>query len=141
MRVTHGDMKLNNILFCQQTHTPKSIIDLDTCMVGDYLYDYGDFMRIACANCAEDESDLSKVQINQNFVKAACSGFKDGYINALALASWDTLKSAAAEITLTIATRFLTDYLDGDRYFRTKFDSHNLVRARCQLELFKRWIS
>lgn len=135
LKVTHGDMKLNNCLFSKDLRSIKAIIDLDTCMVGDYLYDYADFCRFACATAKEDELDLSKVEVNIEYLKCAESGFIEGFQGALTYDQRTAFTKAAASLSLTIGVRFLTDYLIGDKYFSISYPEHNLVRGRNQLKL------
>ena len=134
LRVTHNDTKLNNVLFDAKTRRALCIIDLDTVMPGSALYDYGDSIRFGAATAPEDEPDLSKMGINLELFRV----YTEGYLTAcrsLTEKETELLPLGAKIITLELAVRFLTDYLDGDRYFKTAYPEHNLVRTRAQLKL------
>lgn len=136
LRVTHNDTKTNNVLFDKDTLEPLVVIDLDTVMPGLAAHDFGDTIRFAANTAAEDEADVSKVSLNLELYRA----FAEGYIGAagdlLTPAELDSMALGAATITLELASRFLDDYITGDKYFKTLYPGHNLVRTRCQLALF-----
>ena len=136
LRVTHNDTKTNNVLFDKDTLEPLVVIDLDTVMPGLAAHDFGDTIRFAANTAAEDEPDVSKVSLNLELYKA----FAEGYIGAagdlLTPAELESMALGAATITLELASRFLDDYITGDKYFKTLYPGHNLVRTRCQLALF-----
>ena len=136
-RVTHNDTKTNNVLFDKDTLEPLVVIDLDTVMPGLAAHDFGDTIRFAANTAAEDEADLSKVSLDLDLFRA----FAEGYISAagdlLTEAEKESMALGAATITLEQAARFLDDYITGDKYFKTLYPGHNLVRTRCQLALFK----
>lgn len=136
-RVTHNDTKCNNVLFDRVTKEPIVVIDLDTIMPGMAAYDFADAVRFIANTSVEDEPDLSKVA----FDKAKFHAFADGFIGAAGAAltetELDSLVKAAFSITIELASRFLDDYLTGDQYFRCAYPKHNLVRARCQIQLAK----
>ncbi len=137
LRVTHNDTKTNNVLFDKDTLEPLVVIDLDTVMPGLAAHDFGDTIRFAANTAAEDEVDLAKVSLDLELYRA----FAEGYIGVVG--EWLTpeeLESMAlgtATITLELAVRFLDDYITGDKYFKTLYPKHNLVRARCQLALYE----
>ncbi len=136
LRVTHNDTKLNNVLLNRKTRKAMCVLDLDTVMPGSSLYDYGDSIRFGAATAAEDEKDLSKMSINLELFRV----YTAGYLTAcpgLTEKERELLPLGAKIITLELAVRFLTDYLDGDLYFKTAYEEHNLVRARTQLKLVK----
>lgn len=135
LRVTHNDTKINNILFDSRTHEPLAVIDLDTVMPGSVLYDFGDLVRSSVGTCAEDEPDLSKLALRPGTYDALATGFKEGMGEAMTALEEDHLRFAARYMCLLIGTRFLTDYLLGDTYFRTSRDEHNLDRCRTQFGL------
>jgi N-acetylhexosamine 1-kinase len=139
-KITHGDMKLNNILFQGTSHTVCAVIDLDTCMVGDYLFDYGDFMRVACATAAEDEKEEHRIGVSVEAIRATFSGLARAGLS-LSAGEKEALVYAGAALALTVGTRFLTDYLQGDSYFHIAYPEHNLVRARNQILLAERFIA
>ena len=139
-RVTHGDMKLNNALFDASTNAVKAIIDLDTCMIGDYLYDYGDFMRVGCSTAAEDEPDIALISVNREFTKAAVTAIMQQMSQVLSKEEKNIFPKAPAAMAMTIGCRFLTDYIQGDTYFGIAYPEHNLVRARNQLALCREFL-
>jgi len=135
LRVTHNDTKVNNVMMDKMTGDYLTVIDLDTVMLGSSLYDFGDGVRSACANAIEDEADLSKVFIRLDLLEA----FTDGYLSEMApyLTEDEVCNMAEAieTITFELGMRFLNDYINGDTYFKTNYDKHNLVRARNQFKL------
>lgn len=134
-RPTHGDMKLNNLLFDVATHKPIAVIDLDTCMEGSYLFDFGDMVRTACASAKEDEPDVSLVDIREDLFEGIVSGYAISMGAFLTPYEKAHLVDASRLLALTVGVRFLTDYLSGDAYFRISYPDHNLVRARSQFAL------
>ena len=137
IRVTHNDTKTNNILFDRATLDPLVIIDLDTCMPGLACYDFGDTIRFAACTAEEDERDCSKMKLDLTLFRAYAEGYLSETADFLTEAERESLPTGAAVITLELASRFLGDYLVGDKYFRIDYPEHNLVRARAQLALFK----
>ena len=135
LRVTHNDTKLNNILFDADTHKGLCVIDLDTIMPGLSLYDFGDAIRFGAKTAEEDEPDLSKVSISLPLYEAYTKGYLSSCAAALTRAEIDSLAFSAFLMTYECGIRFLTDYLDGDVYFRTEYPEHNLVRARNQFKM------
>ena len=110
------------------------VLDLDTVMPGSSLYDYGDSIRFGAATAAEDEKDLSKMGINLHLFQVYTAGYLAA-CKSLTPKELELLPLGAKIITLELAVRFVTDYLDGDRYFRVAYPEHNLVRARAQMKL------
>ena len=135
LRVTHNDTKLNNILFDADTHKGLCVIDLDTIMPGLSLYDFGDAIRFGAKTAEEDEPDLSKVSVSLPLYEAFTRGYLSSCAAALTRAEVDSLAFSAFLMTYECGVRFLTDYLDGDVYFRTAYPEHNLVRARNQFKM------
>ena len=135
MRVTHNDTKCNNVMFDRDTKEPLAVIDLDTVMPGFTAYDYGDAVRFAANTAAEDEPDTSKVSLDLRLCRAFTDGFVGKIRDRLRPEEVNTLPDGLLLITLELAARFLTDYLDGDRYFKIRTGGHNLVRARNQIAL------
>ena len=135
IRVTHNDTKLNNILMDSVTGDPVCIIDLDTIMPGSVLYDFGDAIRFGASSAAEDETDLSKVYMREDAFCAFAEGFVSGLEGSLTEAEINELPMGALVITLETGIRFLTDYLNGDTYFKIHREGHNLDRARSQFSL------
>ena len=134
LRVTHNDTKLNNVLLDAETRKALCVIDLDTVMPGSSLYDYGDAIRFGAATAAEDEKDLSKVEMDLSLFRV----FTRGYIEAcpgLTEKELEYMPLGAKTMTMECGVRFLTDYLDGDNYFAIHREGHNLDRARTQFKL------
>ena len=137
LRVTHNDTKINNVLFDAKTKKPLVVIDLDTVMPGLAMHDFGDAVRFAASTAAEDEVDLSCVSLDLDKYRAFAKGFIRYTKNALTEREIDTMALGAVTITLELASRFLDDYLLGDKYFKIHYEGHNLVRTRCQLRLLE----
>lgn len=137
LRVTHNDTKSNNVLFDENTMNHLAVIDLDTVMPGLVGFDFGDAIRFAANTCAEDERDIKKVKLDENKFRAFTKGFVQTVGKSLTDAEKNTLSLGAATMAAECGMRFLTDYLDGDKYFATSYEGQNLVRARCQLALAK----
>lgn len=135
LRVTHNDTKLNNILFEEKTGESLAVIDLDTVMPGSALYDFGDSIRFGASTAAEDERNLNAVSVNLDYFKAYAEGFLSQAGSVLTKAEKENLAFSSKLITLELAMRFLSDYLNGDVYFKTDYSDHNLVRAKNQLKL------
>ncbi len=135
LRVTHNDTKLNNVLFDEKTDKAICVIDLDTVMPGLALYDFGDSIRFGANTAAEDEKDLSKVSVNLDYFEAYAKGFLSQAGESFNDAEIDNLAFASILMTFECGMRFLTDYLNGDTYFKTAYDNHNLVRAKDQFAL------
>ena len=137
LRVTHNDTKINNVLFDPVTHKSLTVIDLDTVMPGLAMHDFGDAVRFGASTAAEDEADLSLVAFDLEKYRAFAEGFIGRTREALTKKELDTMALGALTITIELASRFLDDYLLGDKYFSVNYEGHNLVRARCQLHLAK----
>jgi Ser/Thr protein kinase RdoA (MazF antagonist) len=130
-RVTHNDTKLNNVLLDDVTAEGVCVIDLDTTMPGSALYDFGDMVRTAAPTTREDDPDLSQLDIRLDRFEALVRGYLSS-ASFLNPAERDHLAFAGKLLTLECGIRFLTDYLQGDVYFKIKRPSHNLDRARNQ---------
>lgn len=128
LRVTHNDTKLNNVLIDEKTFEGVAIIDLDTIMPGSLLYDVGDGIRSACSNSFEDETDLSKVFINIDLVKSYLKGYLSEMGDFLTPDEITYLGQSIRILTYELTLRFLTDYINGDIYFKTKYPEHNKDR-------------
>lgn len=135
LRVTHNDTKLNNVMLDYDTHKALCVIDLDTIMPGSSLYDYGDSIRFGAATAAEDEQDLSKVSMSLELFQTYTEGYLSACGDALTETELDMLPIGAKMMTMECGMRFLTDYLNGDTYFRTTRPGQNLDRARTQIRL------
>jgi len=142
LRVTHNDTKFNNVLFDNKTRKPICIIDLDTVMPGSALFDYGDAVRCGAATAAEDEKDLDKMELDLVKFEAFTKGFIEACPDLTKL-EIQMMPMGVKVIALELGMRFLTDHLDGDRYFAIHREGHNLDRARTQLKLVadieKKW--
>lgn len=134
-RVTHNDTKLNNILLDKETKKALCVIDLDTIMPGASVFDYGDSIRFGANTAAEDEQDLDKVSLSLPLFEAYTKGFLEGCQGSLTEEETALLPWGAKLMTLECGMRFLTDYLEGDTYFRIHRPDHNLDRARTQFAL------
>ena len=133
LRVTHNDTKLNNVMLDATTRKALCVIDLDTVMPGLAAYDFGDSIRFGASTAAEDEKDLSKVMVNLDLFRI----YTRGFLSACDLTDREieTLHYGAKTMTLECGVRFLTDYLQGDHYFRIHRPEHNLDRCRTQFKL------
>ena len=141
LRVTHNDTKTSNILFDANTFEHLSVIDLDTVMPGLVAFDFGDAIRTAASTGEEDERDLDKVAIDMDKYEAFTRGFVGEVGDAITEAERDSLAMGAIAMTLECGLRFLTDYINGDKYFKIHYPDQNLVRARCQFALAKDMIA
>ena len=134
-RVTHNDTKLNNILIDNATGKAKCVIDLDTVMPGAAAYDFGDSIRFGASTGAEDETDLSKISVDVHLFEVFAKGYLSTANKFLTPAEKDSLVTGAYLMTLECGVRFLTDYLNGDVYFKIHRENHNLDRCRTQFKL------
>ena len=137
LRVTHNDTKLNNILIDRESHEGICVIDLDTTMPGLSMNDFGDSIRFGANHSREDEKDLSKVNFDIELYEVFTRGFIQGAQGGLTEAELEYLPWGARLMTLECGIRFLTDYLDGDNYFRIHYPDQNLDRCRTQFKLVK----
>lgn len=135
LRVTHNDTKYNNILMDKDTNEPLCVIDLDTVMPGLTMYDFGDAIRFAANTAAEDERDLDKVGLNMEHYREFTKGFMTASKDFLTRNEIDNMAMGAIVITIELASRFLADHINGDKYFRIHRENQNLDRARCQIKL------
>ena len=137
LRVTHNDTKLNNILIDRTTGEGICVIDLDTTMPGLSINDFGDSIRFGANHSKEDEKDLTKVNFDIDLYEVYTRGFLEGAKGSLTAAELEYLPWGARLMTLECGIRFLTDYLDGDHYFRIHYADQNLDRCRTQFKLVK----
>ena len=131
LRATHNDTKLNNVLLDSVTREPVCVIDLDTVMPGLAAYDFGDAIRFGASTTPEDEPGELDFELFESFAM----GFVQN--NSLTQAEKTSLSMGALIMTLECGSRFLTDYLSGDSYFKISAPDHNLRRAEAQLSLAK----
>jgi Ser/Thr protein kinase RdoA (MazF antagonist) len=134
LRVTHNDTKFNNILLDEKDRA-QCIVDLDTVMPGYVAYDFGDAIRTLINTGAEDESDLSKISLNMPIFEAFATGYLTESVEWLTEGEIKSICLAVPLFPYMQGVRFLTDYLQGDTYYKTDFPDHNLRRARAQFEL------
>ena len=137
LRVTHNDTKINNVLFDRETRRALVVIDLDTVMPGLVGHDFGDAIRFAANFVEEDWPEAEKAGVNLNVYWAFAEGFLKKTAATLTEAEVDTLGPSCFALACELATRFLDDYIVGDKYFKIKNPQHNLTRTRCQIALAK----
>lgn len=135
LRVTHNDTKLNNIMFDEYSKKAICVIDLDTVMPGFAVNDFGDSIRFGASTATEDEQDLSKVSCDMELFECYVEGFLKGCEGKLTPSEVQLLPMGAKVMTFECGMRFLTDYLEGDHYFKIHREDHNLDRARTQFKL------
>ncbi len=137
LRVTHNDTKLNNFLFQKDDDECVCLVDLDTVMPGSLLYDYGDALRVGASSAAEDEPDLSKVNFRIEPFEQFTRGLLEVFANDITERELELMPYSHLLMTFEVGIRFLTDYLDGDVYFKTAYSEHNIDRARNQFKLVR----
>lgn len=137
IRLTHNDTKINNVLLDKETLKSVAVIDLDTVMPGTILYDFGDMIRTYSSPAEEDEKDLSKVVLRLDIFKAFSRGYLSELKDLLTTKEKETLVFGGKIMTFMIGLRFLTDFLEGDVYFKTSRADQNLDRCRTQFKLLK----
>ena len=135
LRVTHNDTKLNNIMIDKNTGEAICVIDLDTVMPGLAMNDFGDAIRFGASTAAEDEPDLDKVWCDMELFENYTRGFLEGCDGKLTNKEVEMLPMGAKVMTFECGMRFLTDYLQGDTYFKVHRDGQNLDRCRTQFKL------
>ena len=135
LRVTHNDTKLNNIMIDNETGKGICVIDLDTVMPGLAMHDFGDAIRFGANTAAEDEKDLDKVWFDIDLFDIYAKGFIEGCNGKLTAKEIELLPMGAKVMTFECGMRFLTDYLQGDTYFKVHRERHNLDRCRTQFKL------
>ncbi|MBQ8295440.1 MAG: aminoglycoside phosphotransferase family protein [Clostridia bacterium] len=141
LRVTHNDTKTSNVLFDAKTFEHLSVIDLDTVMPGLVAFDFGDAIRVAASTGEEDERDLSTVAVDMEKYEAFTRGFVREIGDFITEAEKASLALGAVAMTVECGVRFLTDYINGDIYFKIHYPDQNLVRAKCHLKLARDMIT
>ncbi len=136
-RVTHNDTKINNILFSEKEDEALCVIDLDTVMPGTILFDIGDMIRTATSTALEDEIDYSKMKCNVEYFEALIKGYLTIADEFISEAEKELIVESGRNITQIMAVRFLTDYINGDIYYSTTHENHNLERCKTQIALMK----
>lgn len=143
LRVTHNDTKLNNVMIDDKTRKGICVIDLDTVMPGLAVNDFGDSIRFGASTGAEDEVDLDKIECDMGLFEIYTKGFIEGCNGKLTKEEMQALPIGAKVMTFECGMRFLTDYLQGDTYFKIHRKDHNLDRCRTQFKLVadmeKKW--
>ncbi|MGB1263711.1 MAG: phosphotransferase enzyme family protein [Cognaticolwellia sp.] len=137
LRVTHNDTKINNLLFSHSNNNPVAVIDLDTCMAGYLMHDFGDMVRSCCSSIAEDSAKLDDMAIDFDILSALTTAYIAGFKGTLTGIEHSSLLLGIKLMPFMLGIRFLTDFLNGDNYFKTDNATHNLVRAKNQLQLYK----
>ena len=137
IRVTHNDTKLNNILVDKDTGVGIALIDLDTVMPGSSLFDLGDGIRSACSNTFEDDKDLNNIYLNLELTKSYLKGYLEEMAGCLNQDELYYIGASIKILTYELTLRFLTDYINGDTYFKVKYKEHNAVRFKNQYTLLK----
>jgi len=135
LRVTHNDTKFNNVLIDNKSGEGICVIDLDTVMPGSSLYDFGDSIRSGANTSEEDERDLTKISLDLGLFEEFTRGYLELAGEFLTPIEIKYLSFSARLITLELGMRFLTDHINGDVYFKTNYEGHNLVRTRAQFKL------
>ncbi|MCK5528503.1 MAG: aminoglycoside phosphotransferase family protein [Kiritimatiellae bacterium] len=135
IRIIHGDPKVDNIMIDNFTGYGIGIIDLDTVKPGLLHYDFGDALRSACNPAGEDETDLDSVFFDIDLCAAFVEGYMEQAKNFITEADRNYLFDAIHLITFELGLRFFQDYLAGDKYFKVRFEGHNLNRAKVQFKL------
>ncbi|WP_394148211.1 phosphotransferase enzyme family protein [Shewanella atlantica] len=137
LRTCHNDTKINNMLFDKRDMSSLAIIDLDTCMKGHLMYDFGDMVRTFCSPEEEDSTVLENVRVRESVFAAICRGYLSELGDVLSREERASLWLGARVICLMIGVRFLTDHLNGDVYFHIHHENHNLERAANQFTLYR----
>lgn len=138
-RVIHHDTKINNVLFDDHKKS-LCVIDLDTVMPGYFISDVGDMMRTYLSEANEEETDLSKIKIRKEFYRAIFNGYMKEMNGVLTDAEKKYFTYSGKFIIYMQAIRFLTDYLENDKYYGAKYEGHNLNRAINQITLLKEYL-
>lgn len=136
-RVTHNDTKVNNVMMNKENGNYMAVIDLDTVMPGSLLFDYGDGIRSTASSASEDETDLDKVSLNLELFESYTRGYLSEMSPYITSDELCLMGESIRIITLELAIRFLNDYINGDTYFKTNYETHNRDRARNQLALVR----
>lgn len=141
LRICHNDTKINNMLYDKRDMSSLAIIDLDTCMKGHLMYDFGDMVRTFTSPEAEDSTRLDNVRVRESIFAAICRGYLSELGDILSQEERQSLWLGARVISLMIGVRFLTDHLNGDVYFHVHHQNHNLERAANQFTLYQSLLS
>lgn len=137
LHVTHNDTKINNLLFDKHSDNAVAVIDLDTCMPGFLMNDFGDMVRTCCGTLAEDAKNIDQMAIRLDVFEALANAYIAGFDGAMTALEKQSLVIGALLLPLMIGIRFLTDFLNNDIYFHTQYSEHNLDRALNQFKLYQ----
>ena len=135
LRVTHNDTKPSNILFSTKTKKALCLIDLDTVMMGSIVYDYGDALRIGASSAKEDDECYDNISINLNYIASFTKGFLSKVKGMITPCEVSLLSTGYLLMAMEVGMRFLTDYIENDKYFKVSKEKHNLIRARNQIKV------
>ncbi|HAC24251.1 MAG TPA: aminoglycoside phosphotransferase family protein [Cytophagales bacterium] len=136
-RVFHNDTKINNLLWWGDRHEPACVIDLDTLMPGYFIYDLGDLVRTLVSPVSEEERDVTRIAVRDEYYEAVVNGYTSAMEPVLTGQERQLVPFAGKMMTFIMALRFLSDFLLGDVYYQTHYPGQNLVRARNQLTLLE----
>jgi hypothetical protein len=137
IRVVHNDTKVNNLLIDDHSHRGICVTDLDTTMPGTVLYDFGDMVRTAASSALEDQIDMDQVRLRLEIFEPLARGYMSAAGSFLTPQELEGLVLSSQVIVFEIGMRFLSDYLEGDVYFKTERPNHNLDRCRTQFRLLE----
>ncbi|HVW97222.1 MAG TPA: aminoglycoside phosphotransferase family protein [Mucilaginibacter sp.] len=140
LRVIHHDTKINNVLFDEEGKG-LAVIDLDTVMPGYFISDVGDMMRTYLSEANEEETDLNKIKVRENFFAAIYAGYMEQMGSVLTNDEKNLFIYAGKFMIYMQAIRFLTDFLNGDVYYPVKYPLHNLERAKNQFRLLESYVA
>jgi thiamine kinase-like enzyme len=138
LRVTHHDTKISNVLFGREDGIGLCVIDLDTVMPGYFISDVGDMLRTYLSPVSEEKKDFSRIEIREEYFRAIAQGYLGEMQSELSGDEKRHFVYAGKFMIYMQAIRFLTDYLNNDIYYGSKYDGHNFIRANNQIELLKR---
>ncbi len=136
LHVTHNDTKINNLLFTTGDKA-CAVIDLDTCMPGLLMHDFGDMVRTCCSNLSEDDTSTEKMFLKLDIFEALITNYQNAFAGKMTALEKESLIVGAKLLPFIIGTRFLTDHLNGDNYFQISRENHNLDRAKSQVQLYR----
>lgn len=137
VRVTHNDTKINNVLFDGDTGRAVCVVDLDTVMPGFAGHDFGDAIRSAANSAGSSSLEFDKVSLDLDIFRAFAEGFLSATGDVLTQDEKSSLAQSCLVMALELSSRYLDDYLTGDRYFKSNYPTQNLDRARNQIALAK----
>lgn len=141
LKVTHNDTKLNNIMFDYQTNDGLCLVDLDTIMPGCICFDFGDLIRSSCNLGKEDSTNLDDVIFNIDGFISVAKGYLESVVTTISQIELYNLTNGAIIMSYECGLRFLTDYLDGNHYFKVNYPTHNLIRCKTQIKMCKQIIA